>query len=85
MFNVSAGRYDVLEVWDGTRYVNVADMLETLAGLENQIEADEARIQALEAKVESLDEEKAPLFVAVEPLHLKTDVFPQQLYSDEVP
>ena len=39
----------------------------------------------MQDKVEALDNEKAPLFVAVEPLHLKTDVFPQQLYSEDVP
>ena len=85
LLNVSGGRYDLLEVWDGTKYINVAEALSSLPGLENQIQVDQARIDALEAKVESLDEEKAPLFVAVEPLHLKTDVFPQQLYSEEVP
>ena len=60
-----------MEVWDGTRYINVAEALSSLP--ENQIQDDQARIDALESKVESLDEEKAPLFVAVEPLHLKTD------------
>ena len=38
MLNVSGGRYDVLEVWDGTQYVNVAGALGSLAGLEGQIE-----------------------------------------------
>ena len=82
----------MLEVWDGSRYVNVAEALGSLAGLEDQIEADESRLTALEAtvvdledKLTVLDQEKAPLFVAVPPLHLKTDVFPQQLYSEEVP
>ena len=65
-----------MEVWDGSKYVNVAEALSGLAGLEGQIGAGEARIQAPEDKVASLDEEKAPLFVAVEPLHLKTDAFP---------
>ena len=81
MFNVNGGRFDRLQVWDGTKYIDVADMLSTLPGLESEIEADKARLTALEAevaslqdKVESLDNEKAPLFVAVEPLHLKTDV-----------
>ena len=66
MLNVSGGRYDVLEVWDGTQYVNVAEALGSLAGLEGQIEADEARLEALEdkvgaleAKLESLDQVKS--------------------------
>ena len=86
MLNVSGGRYDVLEVWDGSKYVNVAEALASLADLESQIESDESRLTALEAtvadledKLTALDQEKAPLFVSVPPLYLKTDVFPQQL------
>ena len=50
MFNVSGGRYDLLEVWDGTKYVNVAVALNALAGLPDQIADDETRIDALEIK-----------------------------------
>ena len=92
MFNVNGGRFDTLQAWGGTKYIDVADMLSALPGLESEIEADKARLTALEDevaalqdKLEIIDQEKAPLFVAVEPLHLKTDVFPQQLYSEEVP
>ena len=74
MFNVSGGRYDLLEVWNGVAYVNVADALNSLAGIPDQIAADETRIQALEDKSQSLDENKAPRFVAVSPLYMKTDV-----------
>ena len=59
------------------------------------IEADTANLQALEDRVTALEDkldkldqdmqEKAPLFVAVPPLYLKTDVALQQLYSEEVP
>ena len=76
MLNVNGGKFDLLQVWNGSEYINVADALSGLAGLENQVLADQARIDALEVKVAALDNEKAPLFVAVEPLHLKTDVFP---------
>ena len=85
MFNVSGGRYDLLEVWNGVAYVNVADALNSLAGIPDQIAADETRIQALEDKSQSLDENKAPRFVAVSPLYMKTDVTPQQLYATEPP
>ena len=92
MFNVNGGRFDQLRVWDGTKYIDVADMLSALPGLESELEDDKDRLAALEDevaalqdKLESLDEEKAPLFVAVEPLHLKRDVFPNQLYSEDVP
>ena len=83
MFNVNGGRFDRLQVWDGTKYIGVADTLSVLPGLQSEIEAGKARLTALEDevaalqdKLERLDQEKAPLFVAVEPLHLKTDVFP---------
>ena len=69
-------------MWDGTKYIGVADMLSVLPGLESEIEPDKARLTALEDevaalqdKLETLDQEKAPLSVAVEPLHLKTDIF----------
>ena len=77
MLNVNGGKFDLLQVFDPetNSYVNVADLLTSLANLEGQIQDDNTRIQALESKVESLDQEKAPLFVVVEPLHLKTDVF----------
>ena len=50
MFNVSGGRYDLLEVWDGTKYISVAAALNALAGLPDQIADDETRIDALEIK-----------------------------------
>ena len=74
MLNVSGGKFDLLQVWDGSKYINVADMLSALPELEDQIEADEARLQvledkvaALEAKLEDLGQVKAPLFIAVPP------------------
>ena len=68
----------------GTKYANLTNLFGNLSGLGNQIEAGEARIQALETEDECLDEKKAPLFVAVAPLHSKTDVIPQQLYIEKV-
>ena len=50
LFNVSGGRYDLLEVWNGVAYINVADALSSLVGLPDQIAGDEARIDALEVK-----------------------------------
>ena len=65
MFNVNGGRFDTLQVWDGTKYIDVADMLSALPGLESEIDADKARLTALEDevaalqdKLESLDQEK---------------------------
>ena len=55
MLNIQGGRYDLLQVWDGNKYVNVADQLNSLEGLEDQIEADEGRLQALEDKVAVLE------------------------------
>ena len=55
MFNIQGGRYDLLQVWDGNKYVNIADQLESLEGLEDQIEADEIRLQELEEKVAALE------------------------------
>ena len=76
MFNVSGSWKDVLEVWDGSKYLGVAEALNGLAGLPDHIEANEARIQALEDKAESLDQDKAQTFIDVPPLFLKTDVCP---------
>ena len=42
------GRFGQLQVWDGTKYIDVADMLSALPGLESEIEADKARLTALE-------------------------------------
>ena len=50
MFNVSGGRYDLLEVWDGTKYINVAEALSVVAGLPDRLADDETRIDALEIK-----------------------------------
>ena len=50
MFNVSGGRYDLLEVWDGTQYLNVAEALSAVVGLPDQLAEDETRIDALEIK-----------------------------------
>ena len=85
MFNVSDGRFDKLEVWDGAKYVNVAVALNTLAGLSDLIAADDARITALETKQETLDNTKADKFVAQSPLFLKTDVTPNELYAEQPP
>jgi hypothetical protein len=85
MFNVSDGRFDKLEVWDGAKYVNVAVALNTLAGLSDLIAADDARITALETKQETLDNTKADKFVAQSPLFLKSDVTPNELYAAEPP
>ena len=88
MFNVSSAKYDKLEVWDGTRYINVVTALNALAGLPDQIAGDEARIDALEVKQGDLDndiQEKADNFVAQSPLYLKTDVTPNELYAAEPP
>ena len=41
LFNVSGGRYDLLEVWNGTEYINVADALNLLAGVPDQIASDD--------------------------------------------
>ena len=83
LLNVNGGKFDLLQVWDGSKYVSVADMLKEQ---EDQVESDEGRLQvlegkvaALEDKVTSLDETKATKFVAISPLHLKTDVFPNEL------
>ena len=85
MFNVSDGRFDKLEIWDGVRYINVMTALNAVAGLPDQIADDEARIDALEAKQENLDNNKADKFVAQSPLYLKTDVTPNELYAAEPP
>ena len=60
-----------MEVWDDAKYIIVADVLISLAGIPDQIAADETRIQALEDKTQSLDEHKAPRLVAVSPLFMK--------------
>ena len=85
MLGVNGGRFDVPEVWDVSKYIDVAEALGALAGVGNQIEVDEARIQALEDKLEALDGDKATKFVAISPLHLKTDVFPNELYAAQPP
>ena len=85
MFNVSAGKYDRLEVWDGSRYIDVAEALIALAGMPELIAADDTRISALEAKQEILDNTKADKFVAQSPLFLKTDVTPNELYAEQPP
>ena len=85
MFNVSDGEFDLLEVWDGSKYINVAAALNTLAGLPDRIADDETRIDALEAKQDILDNTKADKFVAQSPLFLKTDVTPNELYAVEPP
>ena len=50
MLNVNNGRFDLFEVWDGPKYINVAAALNALAGLPDQIADDESRIDALEEK-----------------------------------
>ena len=75
----------MLEVWNGVAYINVADALNSLAGLPDQIASDEARIQTLEDKTQSLEDSKQDKFVAISPLFMKTDVTPQQLYAQEPP
>ena len=85
MFNSSDGRFDKLEVWDGTKYVNVATVLNALAGLPDLIAADETRIVALETKTETLDNTKADKCVAQSPLFLKSDVTPNELYATQPP
>ena len=76
LLNVNGGRFDVLHVFDPSsgKYVDGIDIIGRLPGLEDQIEADEAKLQALEdrvtaleSKFEALDQKEAPLFVAVEP------------------
>lgn len=47
LFNVSRCRYDLLEVWNGVAYINVADALDSLVVLPDQIASDESRIQTL--------------------------------------
>ena len=79
------GRYDILAVWNGIAYINVADVLNSLAGIPDQIATDETMIQTLEDKTQSLGENKAETCVAVSPLFMKTDVTPQQLYAQEPP
>ena len=58
MLNVSGGRYVALQVWSGTKYINIAEALSGLSGLDNQIEADDTRIAALEDNIMSLAEQK---------------------------
>ena len=41
------------------KYINVADALNSLAGIPDQIAADGTRIQVLEDKIQSLDENEA--------------------------
>ena len=81
MMNTSDGKFDKLEVWNGTEYVNIAVAMNTLAGLSDLVAADETRIVALETKTETLDNTKADKFVAQSPLFLKTDVTPNELYA----
>ena len=71
MFNVQGGRYDLWEVWDGAKYINVTAALNSLAGIPDQIATDETRIQTLEDKTQSLDENKADTFVVVSQLFMK--------------
>ena len=59
LFNASGGRYDLLEVWNGVAYINVADALNSLVVLPDQIASDEARIQTLEDKTQSLEDTKS--------------------------
>ena len=67
LFNVSGDRYDLLEVWNGVAYINVADALNSLVVLPDQIASDEARIQTLEDKTQSLEDNKAEQFIAIIP------------------
>ena len=87
MLGLQTARFDLLEVWDPLTsvYINVAEALNQLAPLEDQIAADDARIQALEDKTESLDERKADKFVAIAPLSLDEGVFPNELSQEEGP
>ena len=50
MLNTTYGKFDLLEVWDGATYINVAAALNATAGLPDQIADDEARIDALDVK-----------------------------------
>ena len=92
LLSVRGGCYDVLEVWDGDEYVNVANMLSNLADLEGHIELDEDRHQTLEDevatlkdKVATLTEEEVPKLIASSPLHSKTVVSPTRVVCSGTP
>ena len=71
LLNVNGGRFDVVQAFDPSsgKYVDVIDIIGRLPGLEDQIEADEAKLQAsgnrvtaLESNLVSLDQGKDLLF-----------------------
>ena len=74
--------FDLLEAWDGSKYINVATVLNALAGLPDLIAADETHIVALE---DNTDNTNAYKYVAQSRLFLKSDVTPNELYVEQPP